>query len=47
VEYEHDAYVTDLGCEEANAWQVVELYRGRADMENVFDELNLISPVEI
>jgi len=39
VEYEYDAYVTDLGCEEANAWQVVGLYRGRADMENVFDEL--------
>jgi hypothetical protein len=39
VEYEYDAYVTDLPCEEANAWQVVELYRGRADMENVFDEL--------
>jgi len=39
VEYEYDAYVTDLGIEEANAWQVVELYRGRADVENVFDEL--------
>jgi hypothetical protein len=39
VEYDHDAYVTSLDLAEANAWQLVDLYRGRADMENVFDEL--------
>ena len=39
MEYEFDAYVTDLGMEEANTWQVAELYRGRGDMKNVFDEL--------
>lgn len=39
VEYDFDAYVTDLMPGEANAWQVVELYNGRGDVENVFDEL--------
>lgn len=33
------AYVTSLTPEEADAFQVVELYRQRADAENVFDEL--------
>ena len=34
-----EAYVTDLPPEEATPWQVVELYRRRADAENLFDEL--------
>jgi hypothetical protein len=33
------AYVTNLTTEEADAFQVVQLYRQRADAENVFDEL--------
>lgn len=33
------AYVTDLSVEQASAFQVIELYRQRADAENVFDEL--------
>ena len=37
--HEFEAYVTDLPPEEVSAWQVVELYRKRADAENVFDEL--------
>lgn len=37
--HEFEAYVTSLSEEEANAWQIVELYRKRADAENVFDEL--------
>jgi hypothetical protein len=39
VKHEYEAYVTDLGLDEADPWQVVELYRKRADTENVFDEL--------
>jgi hypothetical protein len=39
VEYDHDAYVTSLGFEAADTWQVPELYNKRADAENVFDEL--------
>lgn len=39
VDYEYDAYVTSLGSEEADAWQVVELYCGCGDTENAFDEL--------
>jgi len=39
VKHEYEAYVTDLGVEEANGWQVIDLYRKRADTENVFDEL--------
>ncbi len=39
AKHEYEAYVTDLDQEEANAWQIVELYRKRADCENVFDEL--------
>lgn len=35
----YEAYVTDLPKDHANAWQIVELYRKRADCENVFDEL--------
>jgi hypothetical protein len=37
--HEFEAYATNLPEAEANAWQVVELYRRRADTENVFDEL--------
>lgn len=39
--YEEDfcAYVTNLTPEEADAYQVVQLYRQRGDAENVFDEL--------
>jgi hypothetical protein len=39
AKHEFEAYVTDLKEEEANEWQIIELYRGRADAENVFDEL--------
>lgn len=38
--YEYEAYVTSLSAERAKSWQVIELYRKRADCENVFDELN-------
>lgn len=37
--HEFEAYVTDLDPAEVNAWQLVDLYRKRADAENVFDEL--------
>jgi hypothetical protein len=37
--HEYEAYVTSLPPDEVNAWQVVDLYRGRGDAENVFDEL--------
>jgi len=40
VKAEYEAYVTDLRPEAASPWQVVDLYRQRADTENVFDELN-------
>ena len=36
---EFEAYVSDLAAEQASGWQIVELYRKRADTENVFDEL--------
>jgi hypothetical protein len=39
VKHEYEAYVTDLPPSEANAWQIIDLYRQRADAENVFDEL--------
>ena len=39
AEHEFEAYVTNLPLAQANAWQVIELYRQRADAENVFDEL--------
>ena len=39
VKHEYEAYVTDLDPQEANAWQIIDLYRQRADAENVFDEL--------
>ena len=37
--HEFEAYVTNLPPAQANPWQVIELYRQRADAENVFDEL--------
>jgi hypothetical protein len=37
--HEFEAYVSDLAVEQASSWQIVELYRQRADTENVFDEL--------
>ena len=37
--HEFDAYVSDLDAAQASGWQIVELYRKRADTENVFDEL--------
>ena len=39
AKHEFEAYVTSLPEAEANAWQIIELYRQRADTENVFDEL--------
>lgn len=37
--YEYSAIVTNFSGEQFQAWQIVELYQGRADCENVFDEL--------
>ncbi len=37
--HEYEAYVTNLPLEQANSWQIVDLYHQRADCENVFDEL--------
>jgi Transposase DDE domain group 1 len=34
-----NVYVTNLSSEEADAFQIIALYRQRADAENVFDEL--------
>lgn len=39
TEFKYSAYVTDLNFEEAQAWQVVDLYNQRGDCENIFDEL--------
>jgi hypothetical protein len=39
TQHEFEAYVTSLPLSEVNAWQIIELYRQRADAENVFDEL--------
>jgi hypothetical protein len=38
TKHEFAVYVTNLG-EDYNAWQIQQLYRDRADVENVFDEL--------
>ena len=40
-EHKHEIaiYVTNLPLEQANAWQIMALYRERADAENVFDEI--------
>ncbi len=37
--HEYEAYITDLPVEQTNSWQIIDLYRKRADCENVFDEL--------
>jgi hypothetical protein len=37
--HEYAAYVTNLPPAQFDAWQIVTLYRERADTENVFDEL--------
>ena len=37
--YEYSAFVTNLSKDQFNTWQLVEQYQGRADCENVFDEL--------
>lgn len=37
--YEYGAYVTNLSCDYANAWQIVILYNQRCDSENIFDEM--------
>jgi len=37
--YEYSAIVTNLLKDQFATWQIVELYQGRADCENVFDEL--------
>lgn len=39
AKHEFEAYVTSLPAGEVNVWQIIELYRQRADTENVFDEL--------
>ena len=39
AKYEYEAYVTSLDQGYAQSWQIIELYRKRADCENVFDEL--------
>jgi Transposase DDE domain group 1 len=39
TKHEFEAYVTNLETKEANSWQIVDLYRQRADAENVFDEI--------
>jgi hypothetical protein len=38
--HEFAVYVTDLPPD-SNAWQIHQLYRDRADTENVFDELRI------
>jgi len=38
TKHEFAVYVTNLG-EDYNGWQIQQLYRDRADTENVFDEL--------
>jgi hypothetical protein len=37
--FEYSVFVTNLTAEQFHNWQIVELYQGRADCENVFDEL--------
>ena len=39
AQYEYEAYVTSLDRDYAQSWQIIELYRKRADCENVFDDL--------
>ncbi len=37
--FHYSAFVTDLSSEQYEAWQIAEIYQGRADCENIFDEL--------
>lgn len=37
--YEYTAFVTNLQPHQFQAWQIAEVYQGRADCENIFDEL--------
>jgi hypothetical protein len=37
-QHEYGAYVTNLDCSYANAWQIVMIYNQRCDSENIFDE---------
>jgi hypothetical protein len=37
-EHKYDAYVTSLPFEHTNSWQLIDLYKERADCENMFDE---------
>jgi hypothetical protein len=39
AKHEFEAYVTNLPLTSVNAWQIIDLYRKRADTENVFDEI--------
>ena len=39
TKHEFEAYVTNLTMADARPWQCVELYRRRAECENVFNEL--------
>jgi hypothetical protein len=39
AKHEFEAYVTSLPQTQVNAWQMIDLYRKRADTENVFDEI--------
>ncbi len=38
-EHKYDAYITSLPVEHSSSWQIVDLYKERADCENVFDEI--------
>jgi hypothetical protein len=38
-EYHYYAWVTNLSKGQYNAWQIADLYNGRADCENIYDEL--------
>lgn len=36
---QYAAFVTNLSPQQFEAWQIAEIYQGRADCENIFDEL--------
>lgn len=38
-EFHYYAWVTNLSKGQYNAWQIADLYNGRADCENIYDEL--------
>jgi len=37
--FEYSAFVTNLTEQQSEVWQIAETYQGRADCENIFDEL--------